>query len=98
MSAALGHLGNVSYHLGTDRALADISAPFGESAAGREAFSRMREHLGENDLKSDQVRLLQGPTLTFNSDRERFTGDDLGRADSLLTREYRGPFVVKETS
>ena len=44
------------------------------------------------DLRSARYRL--GRVLHFDAKSERFLGDP--EADALLTRSYRGPFVVPQ--
>jgi len=96
LSTALCHLGNASYRLGRECAIAEAPAPFGESEAGNEAFGRLREHLCANGIAAADARILRGPTLAFDGARECFSGERAEEANRLLTREYRVPFVVPE--
>ncbi len=93
LSAALCHLANVTYLLGSERSLAG-EPPFGAEKDGNEAFVRMREHLVQNGLDPKQVQYDLGPTLAFDPRKERFTGDHAEQANRLLTREERAPFIV----
>ena len=45
------------------------------------------------DLSNSTYNL--GPMLKFNPETEKFVGN--AKADSLLTRDYREPFVVTES-
>ena len=94
-SAALCHLGNISYRLGKTAAPGEIrerlrTAPAPDRAL--ETFDSVVAHLAENGVDPQRERLTLGPQLTIDSDAERFVGNSA--ADALLTREYRKPFVV----
>ena len=100
-SAALCHLGNISYRLGESLPL----GAGGNAVAGdmdlSEAFGRFEEHLAnqvdelkkpEKNAKSLGLAYQMGPKLTFDPKNETFGGNE--KANQLLTREYRVPFVV----
>ena len=58
--------------------------------------SRMEEHLkDDNGLKLDGMQYRLGRRLRFDGRAERFVDD--ARANALLTRDYRPPFVVPES-
>jgi hypothetical protein len=44
----------------------------------------------------DPDRLIAGPVLEMDTARERYTGELSDRANALVTRRYRAPFVVPE--
>ena len=96
LPAALVRLGNISYRLGKTTPPQEIA----ERIAGRKelsaAFEKFQTHLAANgvDLKKTQAAL--GPLLTFDPQKERFTGEFAPEANKLVTREYRKPFVVPE--
>ncbi|MCC6485065.1 MAG: Gfo/Idh/MocA family oxidoreductase [Armatimonadetes bacterium] len=94
ISASLCHLGNISYLLGKNAAFDDKAKAFGDDKDAYETFARFEEHLASNgvDLKSGAYRL--GRKLRFDAERLKFIGDK--RADELLTRDYRAPFVVTD--
>lgn len=92
LSAALGHLGNISYRLGAAQGLLDSVAPFGDAEAANESFHRFRDHLTTNGLDPSTTQYLMGPRLTMEGDR--FVGDWSAEANAMLTRNYREPFVV----
>lgn len=95
LSAAVGHLGNVSYMLGSPRPLGSVDDPFGEVESANETFHRFRDHLAENGVGADQ-NYAMGPELTLDPANERFTGELAQKANPLLTRRYRAPFVVPD--
>jgi len=47
-------------------------------------------------VKIGEDPLILGPWLTMDSKEERFTGKFADRANKLLSRKYRKPFVVPE--
>ncbi len=94
-SAALCHLGNISYRLGQPASPKEIGDRLGTLKVNEnvvETFEAIRTHLAENDVDIEKERLALGPWLEIDADRERFVNNP--QADALLTREYRKPFVV----
>jgi predicted dehydrogenase len=94
-SSALCHIGNISYRLGRNAAPAEIrreleSVKVNEDAL--ETFERTRKHLEANGIDLEKTKLTLGPLLRLVPDGEVF--DDNAKANALLTREYRKPFVV----
>jgi hypothetical protein len=57
-------------------------------------FERMVEHLRANGVDLAVTKATLGAVLTMDPQRERFRGND--RANDMLTRPYRPPFVVPE--
>ena len=101
-SAALCHLGNISYRLGTTAPARQRPALLGDDPRVLESFAMLRENLEmayqmAGDEAADVVSKLSftvGKPLVFDAKTERFVGDDA--ANRLLTRPYRPPFVVPE--
>ena len=91
LSSALCHTGNISYRLGqtqspdaTREAVKDLV----------EALGRMEQHLGANNVDLTATPVALGAVLKMDPKTERFIGNP--KADQMLTREYRKPFVVPE--
>jgi predicted dehydrogenase len=93
LSAALCHLGNISYRMGTPQPLTH-KEPFGRYEDANETFSRMVAHLKENNVNLDSSKFMLGKTIMVDTKTETLVGDP--EASKLLTREYRKPFVVPE--
>ncbi len=96
LSSALCHIGNISHRLGKD---ADIAAIM-ESIKGRKAFDetfeRLQKHLAAHEIDLKKARPTLGALLELDPANERFTGDLAEKANQMLTRDYRAPFVVPE--
>jgi predicted dehydrogenase len=93
VSSALCHVANISYRLGSERPLSSDN-PVNGNKVVNDAFSRMRDHLEQNDVDVDQTNYRLGKTLLVDQRTERFFKDD--KANELTTREYRQPFDVPE--
>ncbi len=93
-SAALCHLANISYQLGTEVPFSKSANAFGENKEAAETLGRMEEHLKDNGVALDGLDYRLGRKLVFDAPTESFEGD--AEANSLLTRPYRAPFVVPE--
>ncbi len=92
-SAACCHLGNISYRLGEQ--VSGTTRP--EVLDKHEEIARSWERIQQTvkgalgyDVAKNTYQL--GPMLKFDPDKERFPGNR--RANRLLTRPYREPFVV----
>ena len=95
-SAALCHLGNISYRLGTE---APLQGPkgFSKVEAAQSAFERMLAHLKDNKVDTSD-KGLHGVKLAFDTKTEKFTSAgsaDLAKANALLFREYRKGFDIQ---
>ncbi len=96
-SAALIHLANASYRLGTP-------APFGSAAVKTamngdadtaEAWTRMEDYLTtENGIKLTDWPVTVGQRLEVDAEKEAVIGTPA--AEKFLTRQYRAPFIVPE--
>jgi len=93
-SAAVCHLGNISYRLGKEVPFGGNAKPFGDNQEANESFERMQDHLKDNALKLEETTYRVGRMLKFDPKREKFVGD--AEADALLTRPQRPPFVVPD--
>ncbi|MDP6059255.1 MAG: hypothetical protein QGH33_10195, partial [Pirellulaceae bacterium] len=94
-STLLAHLGNISYRLGKDVPFDRLTNTFGGDKMFRESFEDMKRHLanaGQLELANSTYRL--GRTLSYDAQTEKFVGAP--DANQLLSRPYRGPFVVPE--
>jgi predicted dehydrogenase len=94
-STALCHIGNISYRLGapaSPRAIEQQLDALKVHDRVRETFDRTRKHLAENGVDLEKSPLTLGAPLQIAPERETFL--DNPKAEALLTREYRRPFVV----
>jgi predicted dehydrogenase len=98
LSAALCHLGNLSYLVGqqvSPEAAVERLRGLKVSDNVQDTFERTRAHLMENKVDISKTRLTMGSWLTIDPVAERFTGGtNYEKANALLTREYRAPYVV----
>jgi predicted dehydrogenase len=99
LSAAVSHLGNISYYLGESnrvspaelaKALASVKS-LDDNAA---TLNRTLEHLKTSGVDPEKDMLSLGPQLAFDPESERFTSNE--EANALLTREYRKGFEVPD--
>lgn len=98
-STALCHLANISYRLGQATAPSEIKKQLSglrvqDDVGG--TFEKTREHLSGLGIDLEKTRLTLGRHLKMEAGRENFLANP--DADALLSREYRGPFVVPQES
>ena len=68
---------------------------FGDDKAVCDSFESMKEHLaGAAKLNLETATYRLGRRLTFDAQAEKFVGDP--EANTLLSRQYRSPYVVPE--
>jgi predicted dehydrogenase len=94
ISSALCHTANISNRLGAPHSPEEIRDGLKANPAMAETFARMQEHLGANGVDLGKTPLLLGAHLEMNPETERF--NENSRANDLLTREFRKPFVVPD--
>jgi hypothetical protein len=100
LSSALVHMANISYRLGELHSAdetREVLKDRGPEAV--EVFGGFQEHLVANGVDFSQTKFVLGPWLEMDSQSERFVGDSdlVARANQLLKREYREPFVIPES-
>ena len=95
VSASVCHLANNSFRLGSPATPDEVLARLGEVKIDEDAadlLDRTIGHLAKNGVDLKKRPLTLGPWLKFDPEKEQYV--DRPDADSLLTREYRKPFVV----
>ncbi|REK06812.1 MAG: gfo/Idh/MocA family oxidoreductase [Planctomycetota bacterium] len=95
-SASLCHLANISYRLGDVAKFDKKSGKLGDNKQVVDSFAALQDNLKAIGMTLDEVEYRVGPTLEFDAQSERFTGDGAEQANVLLTRPYREPFVVPQ--
>ncbi len=93
LSSALGHLGNISYRLGSARPF-EKPRDFGRNEVVGDSVMTLLENTKAIGVDPEKATLWAGPKLQFDPAREKFVNNP--EADQLLTRNYRPPFVVPE--
>jgi predicted dehydrogenase len=100
LSAALCHLGNIPYRVGTDTANDDIKEAVKACAETTDSFQRVLDHMTANDVDIKKTPSVLSPVMDFDPVKEKFISKakyDLGFwANRLTTREYRRPYIVPE--
>ena len=95
LSAALCHTANISYRSGSPATPDEVKAIIKSNADIGEAYSRMEDHLAQNNINLRESKLTLGAFLEMDPKTEFFTNNE--KANELLTREYRAPFVVPKS-
>jgi predicted dehydrogenase len=92
LSSALCHTGLISHQLGKRLAPGEVLERIQEDKLAVERFESFREHLARNGVDLGSTQATLGPWLKMDPQKERFTNNE--KANALLTREYRKPYVV----
>ena len=92
LSSALCHTGNISYILGKQTSPDEMREKIKGQPEAVESLGRMQGHLGANGVDLTKTPAVLGEFLKMNPETERFGWGS--KANHLLTRDYRKPFVV----
>ena len=69
----------------------------GATRGKRIVCSAFSTHLTENGVNLRKTKMSLGTWLDIDSKAERFTGgNNVEKANALVKREYREPFVIRE--
>ncbi len=95
LSAAISHLGNISYYLGEENRVSESELRGElEKIKSRDdnlaTLDRTVAHLKQNGVDLDKYPLSLGARLNFDPEKEVFIDSEEGNA--LLSRDYREPF------
>jgi len=93
-SAALCHLGNISYRVGETASVDSIQKAFGNDPIVQKAVNDVIQNTTDALPGLTDPQWTLGPKLVFDPATEKFIGN--ASADKLLTRDYRTPYVVPE--
>ncbi len=94
LSAALCHLGNISYRMGWEVPFAMETKALGESKVISDSMMAVLENTKAIGVDPAKSTYRLGPKLHFNPKTEQFI--DNPAANVLLSRPYREPFVVPQ--
>ena len=94
LSSALCHTGNISYRLGRAADPEQIREALSADSAALETLDLFEQHLAANGVDIKVAKATLGVFLKMDPKAERFVGNE--RANELLTRPYREPFVVPQ--
>lgn len=99
LSAALAHLGNISYYLGENNKVSpdEIKKSIQKMNSfddNEQTLARTLDHLCANGVNLDKTPLSLGPKLEIDTEKEIFIGNE--QANALMSREYRSPYDLPQ--
>jgi len=95
-SSSMMHTGNISYRIGRLAGVDEARDAVSGFSEAEEAWRQMVEHLKRHEIDLETEKPTLGPWLTFDPEKERFTGDHADIANTLVRDTYRRPFVMPE--
>ena len=95
LSAAVSHLGNISYYMQQDNKVSvdELSSALSKVESlddNQKTLERTIAHLEKNGVDLEAYPVSLGAKLDFDPDKEVFVGNE--DANAWLTRDYRDPF------
>ena len=97
LSAALGHMANISYYIGKNSTPQACKESLKGDKMKEEVFNRFAQHLENNGINIEKTQTTLGPLLNFDPDKEQFTGDLSEQANKLVKGDYREGFRIPES-
>lgn len=94
LSSALCHLGNISFQLGKQVPWDTNPSDFKTNKVVSDSMMTVLENTKAIGVDPAKYTYCLGPKLDFDPEKEKFVNNR--KADELLTRPYRKPFVVPE--
>ncbi|MEM9346786.1 MAG: Gfo/Idh/MocA family oxidoreductase [Planctomycetota bacterium] len=94
-SSDLAHISNIAYKVGSDMPHEEVMERFGHDEDLKESISRYATVRKDNGVDVG-IQWTYGSKLTFDNKKHQFVGDAAGKANSLMTREYRKGFEVTD--
>ena len=98
LSSSLCHTGNISYQIGKEAGVDEIRSAGGGDKEWNDSLERMLTHLKHHDIDAATNEMYLGPKLTFDGQKEVFTGEGAEQANALVARKGRGDFIIPEVS
>ena len=95
-SSALCHMGNISHRVGAHSFPGRIREAVKGNKDAQDAYERFEAHLAANEVDLRKTPVTLGAALEMDPAAERFVGDNAEKANRLISRDYRKPFVVPE--
>ena len=101
VSAALCHMGNISYQLGQRVNCEAVDQAIEGHAQAQDSWKRFKEHLFMNWVDLSKEGVVLGPQLEMDPVNEKFVGETgeystTRWANELMRQKYRKPFIVPE--
>ena len=96
ISAALGHMANVSHFIGEESSPEDCKDAINGDKLKLEVYNRFASHLENNGIDLSKAKATLGPLLSFDPDKEEFTGDLSNDANELVKGDYREGFQIPD--
>ena len=95
LSAAVSHLGNISYYMQQDNTVSvdELSSALSKVESlddNQKTLERTIAHLEKNGVDLEAYPVSLGAKLDFDPEKEVFVGNE--DANAWLTRDYRDPF------
>ncbi len=96
LSCGLLHMANISHRIGKETRPGQIRETIRGNKVFAKSFDRIAAHLEANGIDLSKTPATLGPMLEFDPRTEKFTGEFSKKANKLISRPYRKPFVVPE--
>jgi len=94
VSSALCHVGNISQRLGKEAVPGEVAEAVKNAKGFSATFERFQKHLEVHEINLKQSKAELGAWLEIDPQAEKFKGAMAEKANGMLTRAYREPFVV----
>lgn len=92
-SAILVHQANIAYRMGSVAPVEQVRESLGRHPDALETLSDMVEQVTGNGVDLANTPFILGPQLSFDSEQEKFVGENAQAANEYLRYAYREPYA-----
>jgi hypothetical protein len=96
ITASMVHSAHISYRLAHRKTVDEIRKTIESNDIMAESFDRLLQHLQANEIDLAKNPIAVSPLLRFDTESEKFVGEDSFYTNMYLSRNYRPPFVVPD--
>lgn len=96
LSTVMCHQANIAFRAGQETFVENIRSNIKEHEDAINTLNDMLEQLDGNNVKIEENPFIFGKKLTYDRDKERFTGENSEKANEYIKSSYRDAFVLPE--
>ena len=96
LSSSLSHIGGISHKLGQAVSSREALEAVRYNPLAADAWHRCLENLKINEIDVDGDKVSLGPLLSIDNETESITGPFADKANPMLKRKDRAPWIVPE--
>ncbi|HNS21879.1 MAG TPA: Gfo/Idh/MocA family oxidoreductase [Sedimentisphaerales bacterium] len=97
LGTAICHQANIAWRVGKEASVDQVRESMKSHEDAANTLKDMLEQLQGNSVDLAKQPFVLGPMLTYDRDKEQFTGENAEQANQYIKCSYREPFVVRDS-